>query len=436
MFGFLAPTFPISRWRQSYARICQTQRHLFGITSLPFLSYEATFLYQLMVDFSLVPPLASNAPLCCRLRRLRNVQTQPDAKAASFAAAFGLLLAGIKLRDDVTDHGQWHNHLLLWKYKRQIQKAHDLLDASQPGVIQKVNQILDEHREMESSGRTLELQEFTDPTARGFALMYRAAAEVMRGPADEFEQIGHHVGWAIVTWDCAVDFHKDRIRGEFNPLRRAADITNALQHCRFHLSSIGWMLDRDIAVCQTVIESVADRVHRRLERPQQHADHTSRLERWGLIRARGYQYARCDGCEALCAIGECSECACAGGEAIGHGATCCAGGATETPCCCDACCLATNCGCNGPIASNTSSRNSDKSKPSAYERFHGQHGSAVGDLKPQGLVEIDGHQVPARTIDGQFIAAGTVVRIVRTDPLGVTVKAAELPLPEDPNVPT
>jgi hypothetical protein len=66
MFGFLAPRQKIPKWRQSYARVCQYQRLLFGVTALPFLSYAATFLYQLGIDFELIPALAECAPPCCR----------------------------------------------------------------------------------------------------------------------------------------------------------------------------------------------------------------------------------------------------------------------------------------------------------------------------------------------------------------------------------
>ena len=86
MFGFFRPGGRLVRWRQSYARICQTQRRLFGLTSLPFLSYEATLLYQLAIDFGLIPLLPESAPQCCRLGGLRNAGQQQDAGGAEFAA--------------------------------------------------------------------------------------------------------------------------------------------------------------------------------------------------------------------------------------------------------------------------------------------------------------------------------------------------------------
>lgn len=98
MFGFLAPQRRILEWRQAYARICQFQRRLYGLTSLPFLSYEATFLYRLAIDFKLLPELPQSAAECCRLKRLGNADNAPDFQAASFAATFGVVLAGINCR--------------------------------------------------------------------------------------------------------------------------------------------------------------------------------------------------------------------------------------------------------------------------------------------------------------------------------------------------
>jgi hypothetical protein len=45
MFGFLHPA-PASRaYRRCYARLCQFQHLHYGFWSLPFHSYEATFLF-------------------------------------------------------------------------------------------------------------------------------------------------------------------------------------------------------------------------------------------------------------------------------------------------------------------------------------------------------------------------------------------------------
>ena len=61
-------------------------------------------------------------------------------------------------------------------------------------------------------------------------------------------------------------------------------------------------------------------------------------------------------------------------------------------------------------------------QPSLYEQFHGRDGIAYGDLNPQGFVMIDEQRLPGRADGSSYIADGTKVRVVKTDPLGVTVR--------------
>ena len=57
-----------------------------------------------------------------------------------------------------------------------------------------------------------------------------------------------------------------------------------------------------------------------------------------------------------------------------------------------------------------------------YEQFHGRDGIAYGDLNPQGFVMIDEQRLPGRADGSSWIAGGTNVRVVKTDPMGVTVR--------------
>lgn len=90
MFGFLKPMQPSRDWSQSYARICQIQRSLFGVTSLPFLSYEA---------------------------------------------AFGIFLLGVKLQDDLVDSNRWYNRMLWVIYRARVRSAERILDSLSPGLV-------------------------------------------------------------------------------------------------------------------------------------------------------------------------------------------------------------------------------------------------------------------------------------------------------------
>ena len=106
MFGFLKPAFRDTNYRQAYARCCSMQHLEFGVSSLPFLSYESVLLYLLTVECGLNPGPPASTPTCCRLRTSRLHREEPDAPFAQISAAFGVLLGLIKLDDDVRDEGR------------------------------------------------------------------------------------------------------------------------------------------------------------------------------------------------------------------------------------------------------------------------------------------------------------------------------------------
>ncbi len=436
MFGFLAPQRRIPKWRQSYARICQFQRRLYGLTSLPFLSYEATFLYRLAVDFQLLPELPQSAVQCCRLKRLRDAEGAVDFQAASFAATFGVVLAGIKLQDDVQDSGRWFNRLLLAKYQRHIRDAHRYMARTVPGLEGNIVSALKQHAEMESSisarKMTHSMSEYSQPTANGFGSMFEAFATLLK-PGDcetigRFRDIGECVGRAIISWDCAVDFEQDRIKGQFNPLESQADVSSAFEFALLQMSQIAWQIPED-SIDTDVLVEVADRIRCRRKQPVA-SQPMRRLERWGLIREKRYAYAKCDGCEGLCLIGECCECAGGAGEAMSCCATSevgtglCAFG-EGTPCCCDAICICPDCaGCGSKDKKKIVSESATTAtvEPHEYSKYDGQHGVAESSLNPSGFVTFDGERVPGRSQSGEFIEAGTPVTAVSTNAFGVFVR--------------
>ncbi len=332
MFGFLAPRQKIPKWRQSYARVCQYQRLLFGVTSLPFLSYEATFLYQLGIDFELIPALAECAPPCCRLRRIVKDDVRQDMSAAMFASAFGMMLAGVKLEDDVNDSGRWFNRLAKWKYRKAVATSHQLLDGLSDGLPARIRSAIEEHANLEASGCD-DLEAYCQPTANGFGEVFRSFAAALGkkddGIARVFANLGRHLGVAIIAWDCAVDFQKDLVKGEYNPLADDEDVRRSFDHCLLPLSQIGWLLPEG-STSAAVVASVCERVRQRRNAKTDHPVKT--LERWGFIRQQGKAYAKCDGCDALCLAGECCECAGGAGEAAVGCAECGVGNGCSFPC--------------------------------------------------------------------------------------------------------
>lgn len=415
MFGFLSPLRPARKWRQSYARVCQYQHRLFGITSLPFLSYEATFLYQLAVDFRLIPELPEDVVTCCRLRKMRQVEKQPDHKFGSFAAAFGLILAGVKLSDDVQDSNRWFQRLLNWKYRRQIRKAHNFMRLKSPGLLDEIASCLRRHAQLETNPTGATLESAVVPTGDGFSAVFLSAAELFAAgsmPTEHsefsrtFAQIGKHIGRAIISWDCAVDFEHDLMKGHFNPLRTIEEVSGALDMCRLELARAGWLCP-PYSVSASVLESVIARVQNR-QAAGRPICNPVRLERWGLLRQQGFAYARCDGCEALCAgaecVSACPDCCAAGCECVPWMVT-------DKQC-------GPRCGHEQPPTTPVSPK---PETPDAETIFNGLEAVTEGALTPVGFVRMDGQRVPARTSSGQFIATNTRVRVDKLDQFGVHV---------------
>ena len=430
MFGFLKPVQSIPEWRRSYARICQYQRRQFGLTSLPFLSYEATVLYQLAVDTELIPSLPDTSPECCRLRKIREPDSQPDCDAAGFCAAFGLLLAGVKLRDDVADSGRWSNRLLEWKYRKQVQAACEKLESFSPGINEKVQANIRSHASLEQPGVTISISEYSLPTGNGFKVVFEALSRFLapNGPSsvhELFATIGQLVGGAIIAWDCAVDFDKDRIKGEFNPLQNEAGVQQSMEYCLMQLAEIGWQLPEG-STTQRVIASVSRRVRLR-QRTNSARCTTRKLEQWGFLREKGFAYARCDGCDALCAVGECCECL--GGVSEAAACDC---GPTCIGCPCDGCCLCVE--DNGPCRTKSKTERASQvaDGPEAeqsvpYAKYLGTEGVADSNLNPSGYILFDDVRAPGKSKTGEYLPAGTQVRVIQTDSFGVHVVRADSP---------
>lgn len=433
MFGFLSPRTRLPQWRRSYARVCQHQRALFGLSSLPFLSYEAAFLYQAACDSGLISQLPGSAPTCCKLRRLR--EAEPDDRSVGrYAAAFGMLLAGIKLDDDVADSGRVGNRLLRWKYRKQVATARSVLDRHSPGLVAQTESIVAEHMRLEALATPPPLEDYTAPTGRGFGLLFE---QLHPGDGTTFRSLGEAIGRAIIAWDCAVDFEFDRIHGHYTPLNSQSDVEDALHFCRLQLATAGWQLPVG-SVSRKLLLSVSQRVAARMQQVPRR-EPTRLLERWGLIREKGFAYAGCDGCEAACAVTEC----CGGGaECCGGIAECaeCGGAAGSAGCCAEqpVCCIVPDAACccgdayfsccdrasTGDKQPSGTGRKLSGGNTSMFEPYLGHSGRSAL-LDPIGYVEINGEQLAARSESGGIIDAGTVVTVVGTDEFGVVVRKAE-----------
>lgn len=237
MFGFLSPRPHSAEYRRYYARLCVHQRRWYGVRSLAFHSYEAVFLYQLLGDAAAYPKAVLPNQRCCKLARKGDVGRDGDAAAGKFAASFAVLLAGIKLDDDVRDSRSLPARGVKVILRGAIRQANEYLTRLDPEFPAKVRGIVADHHAIETPAKRQSLPEYAAPTASGFGYLFALAAPLHLKEA--FREIGGRVGEAVVAYDAAVDWSRDRRRGEFNPLQNEEEVRDAVAFAadRLHLAA-------------------------------------------------------------------------------------------------------------------------------------------------------------------------------------------------------
>ncbi len=237
MFGFLNPRPHTPDYRRAYARVCQHQRANFGVRSLPFHSYEAVFLYQLALDLGAFPAAAMPHVRCCRLAKPANLHRAADAAVGQFCGGVGVLLASIKLDDDVRDAKGFITRLsrraVAWALRRKIHAARAMFADLDPRFAANVRQLIADHHRLEQLGEPISVEEYTEPTANAFGYVFSRMAKLNGLGAHEnlLMAVGRHVGAALIAFDCAVDWRRDRRRGEFNPLPDEDAVHAAMVFC-------------------------------------------------------------------------------------------------------------------------------------------------------------------------------------------------------------
>ena len=259
MFGFLRGARDNRAYRQIYAGCCGFQHAWMGLETLPLLSYEAVFLYLIAVDARRFARPDQAAVTCCRLRRSGDRLHAVDPEVARFCAAFGLLLARIKLDDDVRDDRSLLARFARWRLRSRFARAFQYFHSLEPGFEDRVRSHIDRHLELEQSSTRLPMECYAEPTAAAFGHVFRLFHRVFDPPAPPtassssapsvpaavapqwLEDLGRAIGRAIIGFDCAVDWESDRRRGRYNPLRDRHAVNASWEHSRRALCQAGWM---------------------------------------------------------------------------------------------------------------------------------------------------------------------------------------------------
>jgi hypothetical protein len=181
MFGFLSPSEHSREYRTVYARSCQHQRQHDGLLSLPFLSYEAVFLYGYWLDATGVG--ASDLPeqRCCRLRPLPLVEHVQDQDVGRFLSALTLLLVDVKLQDDERDARSRRARLARSLLGTRIRSGRKYFASLDPAFEPSIAAFIDAHVRLERGGELMPLDSYVKPTADAFAYVFSLLARLLPG---------------------------------------------------------------------------------------------------------------------------------------------------------------------------------------------------------------------------------------------------------------
>src|SRR5437773_7150637 len=172
MFGLLNPGRQDLLYRRAYARCCQHQRRRYGLPSLTFLSYESILLYLCAADAGKVPLEELPAVTCCKLRRLPPRTSTAEQETARFCSSVGMLLAYIKLSDDLRDRPTLLARLANWMLKCRFREMFDYFRRIDPAFEQRVDAFIREHLELERRTEPAPLSDYVRPTARAFGYVF------------------------------------------------------------------------------------------------------------------------------------------------------------------------------------------------------------------------------------------------------------------------
>lgn len=454
MFGFLTPDYSdrqvLRRYRQIYASFCSYHRSRFGLAASALLSYEAIFLLQLAVESGACQPPSPCTPTCCRLRSDPTNRWGIDRELADYCSAFGVLLAKIKIEDDLQDRGGWLPYLSSKVLKRAFHDATVHLERAVPGLSAKVEMIVRQHGEVEARDWAADIEQYAEKTREGFAMLFEGFARSnvrLKFKQADLSAIGAAIGNAIIAVDCCEDLAMDRRTGQYNPITSPAEFGAARLFALQNIVDAGFRCaEFNRSTHQSITVTTLRRAFWRaakLRYPSQQQEalvagtagrrfrRLSMARRANWVARHAFRTGDCDcgGCDCDACGGD----ACGGCDGLGicdagepsAGDSCC-NGRRCYGCGCDACC--DSCGDRDRKAGSLQNENHQGDSPNSEAHRLSSNidgdagmlnstGVALTALSPSGVVVIEGVEYPAQSQSG-FVDAGAEVKVIRKETFG------------------
>jgi hypothetical protein len=235
MFGLMKNTGCLSRnqpewYRLHYCGVCKSIGSRYGQRSRTTLNYDTVFLAEILSLLSEEDSTGWNHKLrgyrCFDLPEKEHLPL-----SLQYAADINILLAEVKLKDNISDEGPSLWPLAGRFFKRQFGKVHEYLQKWQVDE-ELLRDWLKENQKLESTplpghinSAEKALRYYATPTAELTAYCFsKGAAAIGKEEWKEtLRQFGYHFGALIYGLDAIKDLEKDAVAGDFNPLLKVMD---------------------------------------------------------------------------------------------------------------------------------------------------------------------------------------------------------------------
>ncbi len=226
------------RYRLHYCGTCKTMGSLYGQRSRLLLNNDAVFFGELLTALS---PESAPVATWDRAYQSYNCFALPEAEAQmplslQVAATATLVMSEFKVTDQIADGGGKGWKIALRVYSHGFREASERLKGWGFPVeaIWKTGR-LQESREAEATANPAErtamewLDYVTEPTATVTGMVFQHGAATVGSPAAEtMYELGFAFGQLVYLLDALEDYEKDAKRKEFNALRTAFAIEEAM----------------------------------------------------------------------------------------------------------------------------------------------------------------------------------------------------------------
>ncbi|MGL6227564.1 MAG: DUF5685 family protein [Thermoguttaceae bacterium] len=268
MFGFLRPDSRSKEYRALYCNTCRHLRSNYGVTSLPFLSYEAVLIHAIALDTAKIS-LAMPASRCkiIPFPNKADDENELHKTIGEFSSALTHLLLKIKLEDDVQDDNSWKAKRLRNFYNKNFVKCFEYFSALDSEFQNKVKAIIASHFTLETRGASIQLKDYAQPTADAFSYVFSLFGKVVndKDRQNVYSRLGELVGRAIIYADCGFDWKKNKRKRAYNPVENTEMAVSAFVKSQEMLRESA-MIAVDTFGLESITSKILLGVHDRLYR--------------------------------------------------------------------------------------------------------------------------------------------------------------------------